>query len=86
MLTTKFIEQFKALKNVVADINIEHILYGNQTIKNCVLHPVLDGERIGFTINEEDIYITMDELISASVSDNVFIISSEVMDLYIKLS
>lgn len=86
MLTTEFIEKFEALKDKVVNINIKHVLYGNQTIKDCVLHPLLDGERIGFTIKEEDIYITMNELISASVSENEFIINSELMELYIKLS
>lgn len=83
VITTEFIEKFNALKNTVADVHIKHLLYGNQKIKRCVLHPFMDGDRIGLTINDEDVYITMDELHEASIKDNECVISSEVMELYI---
>lgn len=85
VITTEFIEKFNALNNKCVDVCIKHILYGTQRIKRCVLHTLWNGERIGFTINEEDIYITMDELQNASINDNECIIKSEVMELYIML-
>ena len=85
IITTEFIEKFNALNNIIADVCIKHILYGTQKIKKCVLHPFMDGGRIGLIINEEEIYITMDELCGVSIKNNEFTIKSEVMELYIML-
>ena len=84
-ITTEFIEKFKALNNMIADVQIKHLLYGNQKIKRCILHPFIDGVCIGLNINEENVYITMDELLSVSVNDNKYVIKSEVMELHIIL-
>ena len=85
IITTEFIEKFNALNNTVADVHIKHLLYGNQKIKRCILHPLMDGVCIGLNINEERIYITMDELLSVSINENEYVIRSEVMELYIIL-
>lgn len=85
IITKEFIEKFHALNNKVADVYIQHLLYGNQKIKRCILHPFMDGDRIGLNINEEYVYITMDELLSASINNNECVIKSEVMELYIML-
>ena len=85
IITTEFIEKFNALNNTVADVHIKHLLYGNQKIKRCILHPFVDGDRIGLNINEECIYITMDELIGANIKDCECVIKSEVMELHIVL-
>lgn len=85
IITTEFIEKFNTLNNTVADVHIKHLLYGNQKIKRCILHPFMGGDRIGLVINNEDIYITMDELLSVSINDNEYVIKSEVMELYIVL-
>lgn len=84
-ITTEFIEKFNGLNNTVADVYIKHLLYGNQKIKGCILHPFMGGDRIGLVINSEDIYITMDELQSVCINDVECVIKSEVMELYIKL-
>lgn len=84
-ITTEFITKFNALNNIVADVYIKHLLYGAQKIKRCILHPFVDGDRIGLSINDEDVYITMDELQAASITDVECIIKSEVMELYIIL-
>ena len=85
VITKEFIERFNALNNAIADVYIKHILYGNQKIKKCILHPLVDGDCIGLIINEEKIYITMDELSDANIRDTECIIKSEVMELYINL-
>ena len=85
IITTEFIEKFNALNNTVADVHIKHLLYGNQKIKRCILHPFMDGDRIGLNINKESVYVTMDELLSVSVNDNEYAIKSEVMKLHIIL-
>jgi hypothetical protein len=84
-ITTEFIEKFNALNNTVADVHIKHLLYGNQKIKRCILHPFVGGDRIGLVINNEDVYITMDELQSVCINDVECIINSEIMELYIQL-
>ena len=85
VIATEFIEKFNALNNTVADVHIKHLLYGNQKIKRCILHPFVGGDRIGLTINGEDIYITMDELQNVCISNVECILKSEVMELYIIL-
>lgn len=84
-ITTEFIKKFNELNGKCADIKIKHALYGNQKIKKCVLHPFVDGERIGLNINGEDIYITTEELRGIGVGTNQYIIKSELMELYILL-
>lgn len=85
MLQTGFVEKFNELNNMVADVHIKHLLYGNQKIKRCILHPFVDGDRIGLNINGENIYVTMSELQGVRVGNNEYTITSEVMELYIKL-
>lgn len=85
MLQTGFVEKFNELNNMVADVHIKHLLYGNQKIKRCILHPFVDGDRIGLNINGENIYITMSELQGVRAGNNEYTITSNVMELYIKL-
>ena len=84
-ITKEFIERFNALKNTIANVDIKHILYGSQKIKECVLHPFVGEDRIGLIINEEEVYITMEELSGVELDSNRCVIESEVMELYINL-
>ena len=84
-ITTEFIEKFNGLNSKCADVYIKHILYGSQKIKQCVLHTLLDGERIGLIINDEEKYITMEELRRFDIDSKECSVSSDVMELYIKL-
>lgn len=84
-ITTEFIEKFNVLNNTVADVHIKHLLYGNQKIKKCVLHPFVGGDRIGLIINEEEKYIMMDELCEIGISDTECFVKSKIMELYIIL-
>ena len=68
---------------MVADVHIKHILYGNQKIKRCILHPIADGERIGLYINGEDVYITTDELLRVKFDNGECIVEGEVMQIHI---
>ena len=85
IVTKEFIERFKALNNIVADVYIKHLLYGSQKIRRCVLRPLMDGVRIGLVINGEAIYIAVDELCGASIDSNKCVMKSEVMELRIML-
>ena len=84
-ITKEFIEKFNGLDNKCADIYIKHALYGTQKIKKCILHPIVDGESIGLIINEENVYITMDELLNANINNTECVIQSEIMELQIIL-
>lgn len=86
VITKEFMMKFNGLNNRVADVYINHILYGVQKIRKCILHPFLDEECIGIIINYEKKYIMLDELCSASIDDNVCCIQSEVMELRIDYS
>lgn len=84
VITTEFVEKFNLLNNMVADVHIKHLLYGNQKIKKCVLHPLLDGARIGLIINDEDVYITMDELVGAHINNCECLLQSDVTKIELK--
>ena len=85
MLSKDFTEKFQALEGIYGNVHIKHILYGNQKYNRCVLHPFLGEERIGFIIDDEEKYVTMDELCGVSITDTGCYIKSEVMELYIEL-
>ena len=74
-----------ALKNTNANVHIKHILYGQQKMNGCVLHPFVDEERIGLIVDNEEIYVTMNELCNASNTENKFYIKSNVMEIHINI-
>ena len=83
MLTRDFIEKFNALNNKVADVKIGHLLYGNQKLNRCVLRPFVDEGCIGLIVEDEEKYITMDELCEVGIDDKCCYLKSELMELYI---
>lgn len=87
LLKRDFIEKFMALNNHHANIQIKHMLYGNQRLKGYVLRPFADEERIGLIMDDDERkYITMDELSEAHIDIAVCILKSDVMELYIEYS
>ena len=80
-----FIEKFIVLNGRKVNVQIKHILYGNQKLNRCVLHPFVDEGRIGLIIEDEERYITMDELREVGIDDQGCFLKSEVMELYIIL-
>jgi len=80
-----FIEKFNVLNNRKANVQIKHLLYGNQRMNGCVLCPFMDGERIGLIIEDEKRYINMDELTEVYIDSEKCYIKSDVMELYIVL-
>lgn len=79
-----FIEKFIALYGKKANIQIRHILYGNQKLNRCILRPFVDEECIGLIMDDgEKKYITMNELCEVSVDNEKCILKSEVMELYV---
>lgn len=83
-IITDFIEKFNALDGIKANVQIRHLLYGNQKLNRCVLHPFADEERIGLIMDDgEEKYITFDELRDVSIDDAKCTFKSDVMELYI---
>ena len=84
IIIREFIEKFSALYGKKANVQIRHLFYGNQKLNRCVLHPFADEECIGLIMDDgEKKYITMDELCEVNINENVCIIKSKVMELYI---
>ena len=81
IITKEFIEKFEALNEKKADVYIEHILYGSQKMRGCLPSVLWGGGRIGLTIDGEDKYLTMDELIDAFVDENGCRLKSDVMEI-----
>jgi hypothetical protein len=79
-----FIEKFIVLDGKRVNIQIKHLLYGNQKLNRCVLHPFADEGRIGLIMDDgEEKYITMDELCEVSIDNTRCCLKSDVMELYI---
>lgn len=85
IITKEFIERFWALNGKKADVYIEHILYGSQKMRGCVPCTIWDGERIGFIIEDEEKYLTMDELCDAYVSSQECCLRGNVMTIKLKI-
>lgn len=85
VVTRDFIEKFGALNNKEGNVQIKHLLYGNQKVGRCVLHPFVDEERIGLILEDEERYITVDELCEVCIDNEKCYIKSDVMELYIIL-
>lgn len=85
IITKEFIERFGILDGKKADVYIEHILYGSQKMRGCVPHTLWDGERIGFIIEDEEKYLTLDELVEACVDDHGCRLKSDVMEIKLKI-
>ena len=86
MFFQDFIKKFNALNNKKVDVQIKHKLYGNQKLNKCVLHPFMDGERIGFIMDDgEEKYITIKELREFNINENEYYIKSDVMEFNIVL-
>jgi len=85
-ITKEFMETFIALEGQKANVQIKHLLYGNQKLNRCVLHPFVDEERIGLIMDdEEEKYIMIDELCEVDINENEYRIKSDVMELFIVL-
>lgn len=68
-------------KNVC--VNIGHKLYGDQNVK-CAFHIVNNEERLGFSINGQDIYIEKDKICHIGIKEDLYYFSDEIMCLKIR--
>ena len=64
-------------------INIGHKLYGDQNVK-CAFHIVNTEEHLGFSINNQEIYIEKEKICNIGVKENLYYFSDDVMCLKIR--
>ena len=75
-----------ALNHCKANVQIKHMLYGNQKLNRRILRPFVDGGCVGLIFDDEKKYITMDELSEVYIDSNKCVLRSAVMELYIDYS
>lgn len=76
-------EALKTNQGRDAIISTSHKLYGSQKLK-CKLNPLVDECRIGFYINQQEIYIDIDGLVDYGIKDGIHF-ANNLMEINIKL-
>ena len=79
----ELIEGLKGIEGENVWINIGHKLYGDQNVK-CAFHIINNEEHLGFSINEQEIYIEKDKICNVGISDELYYFTDEVMCLKIR--
>ena len=77
-----FMRRLNIFSSKMVYVYIRHMLYGSQKIKYA-LRPLWDGERIGIIIDNEEKYITLDELREVYIENDEYHIKSDVMEINI---
>ena len=78
-----FIEELNEVNGKRVKIKITHKLYGDQTIEYdlCVLN---DEGRLGFHINEQEIYLNKRDILDYGIIEGVYFWADKVMRLEIQ--
>lgn len=79
----KFIEELNKINGKHVKIDIVHKLYGNQTIEYdlCVLN---DKGRLGFRINEQEIYINKGYILDCGIIEGTYFWADKIMTIKIQ--
>lgn len=79
----KFIEELNKINGKHVKIDIVHKLYGNQTIEYdlCILN---DKGRLGFRINEQEIYINKGYILDYGVTEGTYFWTDKIMAIKIQ--
>lgn len=76
-------EKLREYQGKDAVISTFHKLYGEQKLK-IQLDYIFDEERIGFKINEQEIFVYRDEVIDYGTKDGIYF-ADDVMEIRIKM-
>lgn len=76
-------EKLREYQGKDAVISTFHKLYGEQKLK-IQLDYIFDEERIGFKVNEQEIFVYRDEVIDYGTKDGIYF-ADDVMEIRIKL-
>lgn len=79
----ELIEKLMGIEGENVWVNIGHKLYGDQNVK-CAFHIVNNEEHLGFSINDQEIYIEKDKICQIGIKENLYYFSDEVMCLKIR--
>lgn len=79
----KFIEDLNKINGKQVQINIEHKLYGNQNIE-CGLCLLNDEGRLGFYINEQEIYLDKGLILDYGIIKGVYFWANKIMTIKIQ--
>ena len=77
------IEALKKIERNNVCVDITHKLYGDQNIK-CAFRLVNDGERLGFLVGEQEIYINKNEIRDFGIKGKLVYFADEVMCIKIR--
>jgi hypothetical protein len=77
----ELIKAMESIKGDGAEISIVHKLYGDQKLR-CEFMPIV-GEKIGFNIKRQEIYINRDEINKICLADSICF-ADDVMEINIK--
>jgi hypothetical protein len=78
-----FIETLKNINGENVWVHITHDLYGNQNLK-CAFQLLNDEERLGFSIDAQEIYIEKNKIKNIGVQDNLFYFADDLMCIKIR--
>lgn len=78
-----FVEELNQINGRRVKIEITHKLYGNQKIKYdlCILN---DEGRLGFHINDQEIYLNKTDIVNYGVNKGMYFWSDKIMSLKIQ--
>ena len=79
----ELIEKLMGIEGENVWVNIGHKLYGDQNVK-CAFHIVNNEEHLGFSINDQRIYIEKDKICQIGIKENLYYFSDEVMCIKIR--
>jgi hypothetical protein len=79
-----FTDELKKLNGLNVLINIEHKLYGDQSIK-CALQVLNDEERLGFVTNGQEIYIYKDDIRHFGAYCGLYYFADKIMKVEIRM-
>jgi hypothetical protein len=86
-LNTNGIKDFiETLKNITGEnvwVHITHDLYGNQNLK-CAFQLLNDEERLGFSLDAQEIYIEKSKIKNIGAQDNLFYFADDLMCIKIR--
>ena len=79
----EFIYELNKIDKTYVRVYIEHKLYGDQNIK-CAFHIINDEERLGFSVNKQDIYIYKKEIINFKLKNGLYYFADQIMSITIR--
>lgn len=78
-----FIAELKGIKGEKVNIDILHKLYGDQKVA-CKLEIIDDASRLGFSINEQEIYIDKETIRGFGIEKGTYYFANELMCIKLK--